>query len=78
MLGYSNVNRKQKQMLGLGTPELALILLIGLFLFGGKKLPELAHSVGTAAKELKKGFHEEPKNETKKSETHPGYSNSDA
>jgi sec-independent protein translocase protein TatA len=51
-------------MLGLGTPELALILLIGLLLFGGKKLPELAHSVGTAAKELKKGFHEDAVYET--------------
>lgn len=36
-------------MLGLGTPEIALIATIGLLLFEGKKMPELARSIGVAA-----------------------------
>lgn len=39
----------------LGTPELIIILLVVLLLFGGKKLPELARSVGESMTELRKG-----------------------
>ncbi len=45
-------------LLDLGTPELVLILLIVLLLFGGKKLPELSRSLGQSLKEVKKGFSE--------------------
>ncbi len=38
-------------MLGLQAPELVVILFIILLLFGGKKLPELARSMGSAVKE---------------------------
>ena len=38
----------------LGTPELIIILIVLLVLFGGKKLPELARGLGQSAKELKK------------------------
>lgn len=44
--------------LNLGTPELLLILLIVLLLFGGRKLPELARSLGSSARELRKGLSE--------------------
>lgn len=37
----------------IGPMELIIILVIVLLLFGAKKLPELARSVGTSAKELK-------------------------
>jgi sec-independent protein translocase protein TatA len=43
-------------MPNLGTPELIIILLVVLLLVGGKKLPELARSVGTSMQELKKGM----------------------
>lgn len=43
-------------LLDLGTADLAIILLIVLLLFGGKKLPELAGSIGKSAKEIKKGL----------------------
>lgn len=45
-------------ILDLGTPELVLILLIVLLLFGGKKLPELSRSLGQSVSELKKGMNE--------------------
>lgn len=51
-------------MLGLGTQELMLILLILLLLFGVNKLPELARSLGLSVKEFKKAMKEidkEPK-----------------
>lgn len=38
----------------LGAPEILVILVILLLLFGGKKLPELARGLGTALKELRK------------------------
>jgi len=40
----------------LGTPELVIILVIILLLFGGKKLPELSRSIGQSLKEIRKGF----------------------
>jgi sec-independent protein translocase protein TatA len=43
-------------ILDLSTPDLAIILLIVLLLFGSKKLPELSRSLGTSVRELRKGF----------------------
>jgi len=40
---------------GLGAPELIIILLVVLLLFGSTKLPKLAKSLGEAQKEFKKG-----------------------
>lgn len=37
----------------IGTPELIILLIVILVLFGGKKLPELARGLGLAGKELK-------------------------
>lgn len=37
----------------IGIPELIVILIVILVLFGGKKLPELARGLGLAGKELK-------------------------
>jgi sec-independent protein translocase protein TatA len=40
--------------MNLGTPELVLIFIVVLLLFGAKKLPELARGVGKSMGEFKK------------------------
>ena len=42
----------------IGGPEILIILVVVLLLFGAKKLPELARSIGASAKEFKKGVEE--------------------
>ena len=42
-------------MAGLGAPELLIILVVVLVLFGGAKLPKLARSLGQAQKEFRSG-----------------------
>lgn len=55
-------------MPNIGIPELVIILVILLLLFGAKKLPELARSIGSSAKELRKGLKDEIKDEEKKTD----------
>lgn len=42
----------------IGAGEIILVLAVLLLLFGAKKLPELARSLGRSAKELKEGLRE--------------------
>jgi sec-independent protein translocase protein TatA len=42
----------------LGAPELLIVLLVILVLFGGAKLPKLARSMGQAQSEFKRGMSE--------------------
>lgn len=37
----------------IGAPEIIIVAVVILILFGGKKLPELAKGIGQAGKELK-------------------------
>ena len=46
----------------LGAPELLIVLLVILVLFGGAKLPKLARSLGQAQSEFKQGL-KDPKSE---------------
>jgi len=45
-------------MFNLGMPELLVILVIALIIFGPGKLPELGGSLGRAIKNFKKAIHE--------------------
>ena len=42
----------------LGAPELLIVLIVVLVLFGGSKLPKLARSLGQAQNEFKQGIKE--------------------
>lgn len=59
------------ELFGIGLPELLLIVLILLLLFGAAKLPELGRSIGRFGKEVKKGLgdDDEAKKSTKKAST---------
>lgn len=46
-------------MFNLGVPELLLILLICLLLFGASRLPEIARSLGQAIREFKRSMKED-------------------
>jgi sec-independent protein translocase protein TatA len=49
------------------TEDLVIVLVIVLLLFGSKKLPELARSLGQSVKEVRKGFEDDPKSDSKDS-----------
>ena len=42
----------------LGWPELIIIVAVIVLLFGARKLPDLARSMGASAKEFRKGLEE--------------------
>ena len=44
--------------MNLGGPELLIVLAVVLLIFGSKKVPELARSLGKAQKEFKDGMKE--------------------
>lgn len=67
----------QQAIFGLGTPEVILIVVVALLLFGGKKIPELMRGIGqgvrefNAAKsnikqEIEEGMKDKPVQEEKK------------
>jgi len=53
--------------MNIGKFELIVILalVVTMLFVGGKKLPELARGIGQSAKELKKGFRDEPEDKKK-------------
>lgn len=44
--------------IGLGAPEIVLIVLVVLLIFGGKKIPELMKGLGKGVSNFKKGLKE--------------------
>lgn len=54
----------------IGTPEVLIIFLVILLLFGAKKVPELMHGLGKGVKSFKDGMNglDEPKDQKKDAE----------
>jgi sec-independent protein translocase protein TatA len=53
----------------IGAPELIIVLLIVLLIFGGAKLPKLARSLGEAQREFRKGQDDAARADPSKDET---------
>jgi sec-independent protein translocase protein TatA len=51
----------------IGAPELIIILVVLLLLFGARKLPDLARSLGASAKEFRRGLDDGHKEEERES-----------
>lgn len=49
-------------MFGLGTPEIILIAIVILVLFGAKKIPEMMQGLGKGIKEFKKASRDDDDN----------------
>ena len=45
-------------LMGLGGPEILLIALVVLLLFGGKKIPEMMRGLGKGVKSFKEGMND--------------------
>lgn len=63
-------------ILGLGTPELIVILVILVLLFGATKLPQLSRSIGSSMKELRKGMQDDDGQNEKAQTTNKARKNS--
>lgn len=55
-------------ILGLGIPELLIIVVIVMVLFGPKNLPKLGKAVGETVKSVREGMEAETKEEAKEPE----------
>ncbi|MBC8433109.1 MAG: twin-arginine translocase TatA/TatE family subunit [Desulfobacterales bacterium] len=55
-------------MFGIGMPELIVILVIALIIFGAGKLPEIGAGMGKAIRNFKSATDEHEKNEKKDAE----------
>lgn len=53
-------------MMGFHWPELIIVLVVALLIFGPKKLPEMGSAIGKSIKEFQKGMKEvtQPKDDT--------------
>ena len=56
-------------MFGIGLPELIIILVVALIVFGPGKMPELGNSLGKAIRGFKKAMSEEEKDQADSKKT---------
>ena len=56
----------------IGTPEIILIVLAIVLLFGGRKIPELMRGIGKGVKEFKEGINEDPSEKEEKAKKTSG------
>jgi sec-independent protein translocase protein TatA len=54
---------KEKNMAGLGFPEMVVILIIALVILGPNRLPALGEGLGKAIRGFKDGLKDEPKDQ---------------
>jgi len=58
--------------MGLGLPEILIVLLIVVLLFGAKRIPGLARGIGKSVTSFKAGMREEPEDEEVNEESESG------
>ncbi len=58
--------------MGLGLPEILIVLLIVVLLFGAKRIPGLARGIGKSVTSFKAGMREEPEEEEVNKESESG------
>lgn len=54
--GYGGCAFAKERVMGLKMPEILLIMVVLLLLFGGTRLPQLGSSLGSAIRNFKRGF----------------------
>ena len=57
-------------MFGIGLPELLVIFLVCLLLFGASRLPDIGRNLGEGLREFKKAFKEGHEDQSKPKEDH--------
>jgi sec-independent protein translocase protein TatA len=64
-------------LIGIGAPELILIIIVVVLLFGAKKIPELMKGLGSGLKEFKKAANDTDNKQETKIDTKPPIDDSD-
>ena len=59
-------------MFGLGMPELIVILVIALIIFGPGKLPDIGKAIGKGIRDFKKAVEEPEKKDNNSTDSHKG------
>jgi sec-independent protein translocase protein TatA len=65
---YSSNESAEGESMGLGLPEITIVLFIALLLFGPSRLPGLGESLGKAIRGFKEGMKDTPAEPAKKIE----------